>query len=142
MVSARVTMRHRGGRRRGERGQALLFALLALLIASMAAAFLAEDLALREKALQEEAARFHVRALLDGALADALARLADHRPLESEDRWGAGFTSVERFPGADENHTVLRVNATYMARRGSAEALVLLYPQVAVLSWHRTHPGG
>src|SRR6185436_20517997 len=81
VVSARA--RRRQGRGRGERGQALLFALLALLIASMAAAFLAEDLALREKALQEEAARFHVRALLDGALADALARLADRRPLES-----------------------------------------------------------
>jgi len=140
-VSARAPMRDPARRRRGERGQALLFALLALLIASMAAAFLAEDLALREKALQEEAARFHVRALLDGALADALARLADNRPLESEDRWGAGFTSVESIPNG-ANRVTLRVRATYMARRGSAEADVILLPQVMVLSWRRTHPGG
>ena len=139
-MSARETMRCRD--RRGERGQALLFALLALLIASMAAAFLAEDLALREKALQEEAARFHVRALLDGALADALARLADRRPLESEERWGAGFTAVERRAGTDENHIVLRVTATYMARRGAAEADVILLPEVGVLGWRRIHPGG
>ncbi|HEV8239683.1 MAG TPA: hypothetical protein VGS57_09960 [Thermoanaerobaculia bacterium] len=138
-----VSARRLGGphRRRNERGQALLFALLALLIASMAAAFVAEDLALREKALQEEAARFHLRALLDGALADALGRLAEHRALESEERWGAGFTSVERGPALGENQAVLRVRATYMARRGSAEALVQLYPEVAVLSWQRTHPG-
>lgn len=127
--------------RRGENGQALLFALLALLIASMAAAFLAEDLALREKALQEEAARIHLRALLDGALADALARLADHQPLESEERWGAGFTTVESIP-TTEDRVTLRVTATYMARRGSVEADVILVPQVAVLSWRRTHPGG
>jgi len=138
-VSARATMRNQG--RRGERGQALLFALLALLIASMAAAFLAEDITLREKALQEEAARFHVRALLDGALADALARLADRRPLESEERWGAGFTSVESIP-TGANRVVLRVTATYMARRGAAEADVILLPEVMVLSWRRTHPGG
>ena len=138
-MSARETMRCRD--RRGERGQALLFALLALLIASMAAAFLAEDLALREKALQEEAARFHVRALLDGALADALARLADRQPLESEERWGAGFTSVESIPSG-ANRVVLRVTATYMARRGAAEADVILLPEVMVLSWRRTHPGG
>jgi hypothetical protein len=128
--------------RRGERGQSLLFALLALLIASMAAAFLAEDLALREKALQEEAARFHLRALLDGALADALARLADGRSLESEERWGAGFTSVERRPGEREYEEVLRVHATYMARRGAAEALVRVEPRVMVLAWRRVHPGG
>ena len=127
-------------RRRGESGQALLFALLALLIASLAAAFLAEDLTLREKALQEEAARCHLRALLDGALAEALARLADHRPLESGERWGAGFTAVERRPGGSEHQAILRVRASYMARRGAAEALVLLEPKVMVLSWRRIHP--
>jgi hypothetical protein len=131
-----------GRRRRGERGQALLFALIVLLIASIAAALLAEDLSLREKALQEEGARVHLRALLDGALADALARLAEHRPLDSGERWGAGFTSVERLAaGTDANRIILRVHASYMARRGSAEAEVWLEPQVMVLSWRRIHPG-
>ena len=138
MVSRSCSLARSG--RRGERGQALLFALLALLIASMAAAFLAEDLGLREKALQEEGARVHLRVLLDGALADALARLAEHRPLESGERWGAGFTSVERIP-AGPNRATLRVHASYLARRGSAEADVLLAPRVRVLSWRRIHPG-
>lgn len=136
------TQRTRRRERRGERGQSLLFALLALLICSMAAAFVAEDIILREKAQQEEAARFHLRALLDGALADALARLADDRSLESEERWGAGFTSVERRPGEREYEEVLRVHATYMSRRGAAEALVRIEPRVMVLSWRRVHPGG
>ncbi|HEV8629640.1 MAG TPA: hypothetical protein VGV61_04925, partial [Thermoanaerobaculia bacterium] len=67
--------------RRGESGQALLIALLALFLASMAAGFVAEDLALRESALQEEIARAHVRGLLDGAVAEGLAYLSIPRPL-------------------------------------------------------------
>ena len=118
----------------------MLFALIALLIASIAAAFLAEDLTLREKALQEEGARIHLRALLDGALADALARLADGGSGENEERWGAGFTSVERVP-LGINRVILRVHARYLARRGSAEAVVRLQPTVEVISWRRIHPG-
>lgn len=126
--------------RNGESGQALLFALLALLIASMAAAFVAEDLMLRERAMQDEAARQHVRALLDGALADSLARLADHRSIEEEQSWGGGRIDVERIDGETENVIYLRVRAEYAARRGAAEARVLLFP-VTVLSWRRIHPG-
>lgn len=127
--------------RRGERGQALLFALLALLIASMAAAFVAEDMMLRERAMQEEAARLHVRALLDGALADALARLADDRSIEPRQWWGGGRTDVERIPTDDDQRIRLRVHATYAARHGAAEADVHLLP-VRVLAWRRIHPGG
>ena len=129
-----------GRRRRGERGQALLFALIALLIASIAAAFLAEDLSLREKALQEEGARFHLRALLDGALADALARLAEGSPLGSGERWGPGFTSVEQRP-AGRHRVILRVHASYLSRRAAAEALVKIHPEVSVLSWRRIPAG-
>jgi hypothetical protein len=129
--------------RAGERGQALLFALLALLIASMAAAFVAEDLMLRERAMQEEAARLRVRALLDGALADALARLADDRAIEPRLWWGGGRTDVERDEsGMPPGQAVLRVYATYAARRGAAEARVLIVPSVRVLSWRRIHPVG
>ena len=140
-----VRRRSRAGRarraRHGESGQALLFALLALLIASMASAFVAEDLILREKALQEEAARQHVRALLDGALADALARLADHRSIEPRLWWGGGRTDVETRPTDLPNRIYVRVYATYAARRGAVEADVLTSPSVTVLSWRRIHPG-
>ena len=127
--------------RSGERGQALLFALLALLIASMAAAFVAEDLMLRERAMQEEAARLHVRALLDGGLADALARLADSRSIEPRLWWGGGRTDVATRPTDFPNRIYLRVDATYAARRGAVEAEVLTSPSVTVLSWRRMHPG-
>jgi hypothetical protein len=127
--------------RRGESGQALLFALLALLIASMAAALVAADLALRERALQEEAARAHVRGLLDGAIADALAREAAHRPLIDEDAWGGGTTTVEKIERPPLQF-VLRVTATYKAHRGAAEALVLrTLSGPRVQSWRRLHPG-
>jgi hypothetical protein len=127
--------------RRGERGQSLLFALLALLIASMAAAFVAQDLMLRERAMQEEAARLHVRALLDGALADALARLADGRSIEPRLSWGDGRADVEKIEGepVPEGQAILRVYATYAARRGAIEAHVLMSP-VTVLSWRRIPP--
>jgi len=128
-------------RRHRESGQALLFALLALLIASMAAALVAADLSLRERALQEEAARVHVRGLLDGALADALARVAALRPLLDEDSWGGGRTTAERIPlGLDD--FLLSVTATYKAHRGAAEAHVLMTAGgPRVLSWRRVHPG-
>jgi hypothetical protein len=126
--------------RRGERGQALLFALLALLIASMASAFVAEDMMLRERAMQEEAARLHVRALLDGALADALARLADDRSITPRLAWGGGRADVETSPNGP-SRIRLRVSATYAGRRGAAEADVLTSPKITVLSWRRVHPG-
>jgi hypothetical protein len=127
--------------RAGERGQALLFALLALLIASMAAAFVAQDIMLRERAMQEEAARLHVRALLDGGLADALARLADDRSIEPRVWWGGGRADVSTRPTGIPNRVFLRVDATYAARRGAVEAEVLTSPSVTVLSWRRVHPG-
>lgn len=129
-------------RRRRESGQALLFALLALLIASMAAALVAEDLWLRERALQEEAGRVRLRGLLDGALADALARVADRRPLRAEEVWGDGETTARRVRDLGDNRFLLRVTATYKARRGAAEAEVwLTVDGPLVQSWRRVHPG-
>jgi hypothetical protein len=129
--------------RRDERGQALLFALLALLIASMAAAFVAEDLSLRERALQVEGTRMHVRAILDGALADALARLEAHptRALPPETRIGDGVGRVVRLSG--KPIFILRVSATYKGREGAAEAQVLLSATLPpkVLWWRRTPTG-
>jgi hypothetical protein len=129
-------------RRRGESGQALLFALLALFIASLAAGLVAEDLRLREKALQEEAARVHVRGLLDGALADALARLDRHQPLQDRWTWGGGTTTSEA-QYVTATQLTLRVTATYAAHHGAAEAAVAITVDgPRVTSWQRTHPGG
>ena len=129
-------------RRRGDSGQALLFALLVLVLASIAAAFVAEDLALRERELQEEGVRMHVRALLDGALADALARIADNRAVRRDERWGGGVTRVEAhtLPG---NKVRLVVSAEYAARSGEVAAVVQksLTAPPQVVYWHRTSSG-
>jgi len=136
VVRRRWTRRRLGGRR-AECGQALLFALLALLIASMAAGFVAEDLILRERALQVEGTRMHVRGILDGALADALARLEAHRAIPPETRIGDGVARVER---EDDGWFVnLWLTASYKGRKGAAFARVLLSnstpPRVVV--WRR-----
>jgi hypothetical protein len=130
-------------RRRGrESGQALLFALLALFIASMAAAFVAEDLALRERALQEESVRMRLRAMLDGALADALARIAVKAPIERELRWGAGRTTAEE-EEIGALRVRLRIVASYAGRRAAVDAVVQksLSRPPRVVEWHRGYAG-
>jgi hypothetical protein len=128
--------------RRADSGQALVFALLVLVLASIAAAFVAEDLALRERELQEEGVRMHVRALLDGALADALARIADNHAVRHEERWGGGITSVDA-ETLSGNRVQLVVRAEYAARWGEVEAIVQksLTAPPQVVSWHRTSSG-
>ena len=124
--------------RRGERGQALLIALLALFLASMAAGFVAEDLALRERALQEEIARAHLRGLLDGAMAEGLAYLAIPRPLPAGVRPFAGGTLEMKRQPISHVQLWLLVRATYAGRAGAAYALVWLSPTgPRVQSWHR-----
>jgi type II secretory pathway component PulK len=130
------------GARCADSGQALIFALLVLVLASIAAAFVAEDLALRERELQEEGVRMHVRALLDGGLADALARIADDRAVRRDERWGGGVTRVEAkaLPG---NRVRLVVRAEYAARSGEVEAIVQksLTGPPQVVAWRRTASG-
>ena len=126
--------------RRRESGQALVLALLALLLASMAAGFVATDLAWRHRALQEEAARAHLRALLDGAFAEALARLDAGLSVIGEEReWGGrgtgGRTVADAIALGPRRYRV-RVEASYAGRRGAVEALVATAP-VRVERWGR-----
>jgi hypothetical protein len=106
----------------------------------MAAGFVAEDLALRERALQEEAARAHLRGLLDGAMAEGLAYLAIPRPLPAGVRaagTGDGTIEMRRVP-ISHLQVWLLVRATYAGRAGAAYALVWLSPSgPRVQSWHR-----
>ena len=52
-------------RRGGESGQALLVALVTLLIAGVTAGLVGTDLAIRHRALREEATRAYLRAMLE-----------------------------------------------------------------------------
>jgi len=122
----------------------MLLALLVLLLASIAAGLVATDLTWREKALQEEAARAHVRALLDAALATSLARMANGIGCNvEEERWDAAVpASTEALCEDKGSHQFLvHARATWGSRRGAADALVLSGVGTRVLSWRRVPPG-
>jgi hypothetical protein len=130
--------------RRGERGQAMLLALLVLLLASIAAGLVATDLVWREKALQEESSRAHLRALLDAALATSLARLASHLSCDvDEERWTAAVraTTAAQCDALGGHRFRIHVDATWGARRGAAEAIVVSGVETRVISWRRVPPG-
>lgn len=131
-------------RRRGERGQALVLALVTLFFAALAASLVATDLGIRQRALRDEAVRAHLRAQLDGALAEVLARLAS--------RSGRGNVVVREVrPGVEARYGSLPVRprengivdvtvwATWAGRPAAAEAEVLLEPgrPPRVLAWRR-----
>ena len=130
-------------RRRAQAGQALLMALLALFLASLAASLVAMDLGIRQRAMRDEAVRGHLRALLDGALAEALARLAGRHSVGESLAWrapaGVGARSgatVSRRRGA---HAEVWVWATWAGQWAGAQADVLVAPDAPprVLAWRR-----
>lgn len=63
-------------RRRGERGLALMMALLVLLLVALASALLATELHRQQRQVRHEAGGLELRALADAALAETLAELA------------------------------------------------------------------
>jgi hypothetical protein len=112
--------------RGGESGQALLVALVTLLIAGVAAGLVGTDLAIRHRALREEATRAHLRAMIDGEMATALARLAAREAQLTLPRpWAGGEVEAERVrTGPGRYH--LRVRAHYFASWAAAEADVVV----------------
>jgi hypothetical protein len=114
------------GVRAGESGQALLVALVTLLIAGVAAGLVGTDLALRHEAMREEATRAHLRAMIDGELATALARLDAGEPQPTSRRaWAGGEVEAERqLTGLGRYH--LRVRARHFASWAAAEADVVV----------------
>jgi len=115
----------------------MLLALLALLLASIAATFIAEDLAWRERALQTESAREHLRAMLDGALAEALAQLNNRETPDGDpEQWPSPARAVTRVNvDASGNPTVLHIGATYNGRRSAVDAVVQTLPVVSLKQW-------
>ena len=112
--------------RRGESGQALLVALVTLLLAGVAAGLVGTDLAIRHRALREEATRAHLRAMIDGEMASALARLDALEPQAGAPReWAGGEVQAERtMTGPGRYHLLVR--ARYFASRAAAEADVVV----------------
>jgi hypothetical protein len=122
---ASVAARHR---RESESGQALLLALVVLVIAALAASLVAADLTLRERSMRDEAMRARLRAMLDGEMATALARLAHHRPQPPEVRqWAGGEVSARRQTVSAGRYR-LQVRARYSTLQAAAEAVVVRPP--------------
>ena len=116
----------RRGSGAGESGQALLVALVTLLIAGVTAGLVGTDLSIRHRALREESTRAHLRAMLDGEMATALALLDARQPQpDTPRRWAGGEGRAERTltgPG----RWYLRVRVRYHASWAAAEADVVV----------------
>ena len=103
-----VNLRNPGGRRRQE-GQALILALVVVLLGALTLTLIGSSLFLRMRLAQEEARRVQLQALLDGAVAQSLAELASDpsfRGLEPMEL-GTGVISSE----IEELPSLVRITA-------------------------------
>jgi hypothetical protein len=133
----------RGRRRRSESGHALIFALMALLMVSVAGALLAGGLLLHLRAARHEAEGIRLTALADAAVAASLAELAASpfsRGLAEREFGGGSIASDIDRP--EPGRAVLVVRAVYRGgtRRVRAEVrLTAAGPRVT--AWRPLPPG-
>jgi len=121
----------------------MLFAIFALLLLALSLALLGLTLRLRLEEQQREIRRVHLDLLLDGALAETLARLAvDPRftgvvPRREAD--GEGWSEVER---QGPHFALVEAGARLGSRRGYGRARVQTLPgqPPRVVSWKRGAP--
>ena len=111
--------------RRGERGYALLTALVVLVLVSISLALLAAALQIRLRLVREEAEALQLGALSDAALAEALYGLTYDRefPGKDEHPFGPGSiaSEVEKL-GLDQYR--VRATGIYAGQRRTVEAEV------------------
>lgn len=126
-------------RGQGERGYALLTALVILLLVSIALALLAAALQVRMRLVRQEARILHLGALSDAALAEALYNLTYDRdfPGKEEHDFGGGRIASEVERIAAERYRV-RATAIYAGEERSVEAEVWrTYRGARVVRWRR-----
>jgi len=109
--------------RRAERGQALLTALVAVVLLGAAFALLASLLVARMNRVRDEVRRTELTALLDGAMAETLANLATSSvyPGVQEHPLGGGAIRTEVRHGAG-GQFVIRAEARLHGARLAVEA--------------------
>ncbi len=132
----------RGRRRRSESGHALIFALVALLMVSVAGALLAGSLLLHLRAARHEAEDVRLAALADAAVAASLAELAASRAsrglIEREFGGGSIASAIDR-PAPGWAVVVARAVYRGRARRVRAEVrLTAAGPRV--VAWRPLPP--
>ncbi len=112
---------------RGQRGHVLIVALFVIIVLMTAAALVASSLAYRMWSFRQEAQAVRLTALLDAALAKALANLwsnPDYGGVSAEP-FGDGTITIEVRP-ADLTTVEVVVKASYWGGRRAARAVVLL----------------
>ena len=130
----------RSQRRSTETGEALLFAVFALLLLSLSLALLTLTMRLRLQEQQREVLRAHLDLLLDGAVAETLGQLAvDPQfsgvvPRSYGD--GEGWSEVERLGGGFAR---IEAGARVGPRRAFGRADVRLVPgrPPRIIRWER-----
>jgi type II secretory pathway pseudopilin PulG len=125
--------------RPGERGYALLAALVVLLLVSISLALLATELQIRMRLVRQEAEALQLGALSDAALAEALYGLTYDRdfPGREEHAFGPGSISSAVEPLALDRYLV-RATGLYAGQRRTAEAeVVRTYRGARVVRWKR-----
>ena len=137
-MSGAAPMDGRRARRRCESGEALLFALFALLLLSLSLALLALTMKGRLEEQQRFARRARLDLLLDGVVAETLGRLAlDPRFSGVAPRYegaGEGWSEVERVGG----YARVEARAKLGGREVCGRAVVRLVPgPPRVVRWER-----
>jgi len=127
---------------RGDRGYALLAALVVLVLVSISLAILATALQIRMRLVRQEAQALELGALSDAALAEALYNLTYDRdfPGKDEHAFGAGgiASQVEKLGG---DRYLVRATGTYAGQRRSVEAeAVRTLRGTRVVRWKRSSP--
>jgi hypothetical protein len=128
---------------RDDRGEALLLAVFALLLLALSLALLGMTMSLRQEEQQRELRRVHLDQLLEGVMAETLARLAVDPAFEGvarrQEADGEGWSEVEK----DGPYTAwVEAGARLGARRawGRAKVALDLGRPPRVVFWERGRP--
>jgi hypothetical protein len=132
-------VRRRSRRQPAESGEALLFAVFALLLLGVSLALLGLTMRMRLEEQQREVRRAHLDLLLDGAVAETLGRLAVDPRFSgvAPRRYGDGesWSEVERLSA---EHARVEAGARLGPRQASGRAVVRLVPgPPRVVRWER-----
>ena len=131
------------GNERNDRGEALLFAVFALLLLALSLALLGMTMSLRLDEQQREVRRVHLDQLLEGVMAETLARLAIDPAFKGVTRRreadGEGWSEVEK---VSPYTAWVEAGAKLGARRVWGRAQVALASGVSprVVRWERGAP--
>ena len=127
----------------GQSGQAVLLALLVLLLVGFSAALLAQSLASGSDLHRRELIRTRLDLMVDAAFAEALAGLSAAGASPSEDWQEYDLGEIRYSVQSSGSLSQVRAEARFVSRGRAVEAEVLKRPDgLEVLSWKRSTTTG